>query len=82
MRGEGLDVTEWSDDPDTTYTEHSHEHREVRVVLTGEMTIRASGRAFVLRPGDRIDLDPGETHGATVGSGGVSYLAGSLRRDD
>ena len=78
LRSEGLDVTEWSDDPGTTYPEHSHEHREVRVVLTGEMTIRAAGRSFVLSPGDRIDLDAGEAHAACVGSAGVTYLAGRL----
>jgi quercetin dioxygenase-like cupin family protein len=82
MRGEGLDVTEWRDDPGSTYPEHSHQHREVRVVLTGQMTVSAGGRSFVLSPGDRIDLDAGEPHGATVGSSGVTYLAGSGRLDD
>jgi len=79
MRSEGLDVTEWTDDPGATYPEHSHERREVRVVLTGEMTISAGDQSFVLSPGDRIDLDAGEAHGATVGSAGVTYLAGSSR---
>jgi quercetin dioxygenase-like cupin family protein len=78
LRTEGLDVTEWTDDPGATYPEHSHEHREVRVVLTGAMTISAGGRSFVLGPGDRIDLDAHEAHVAAVGPAGVAYLAGRL----
>ncbi|MEX0874382.1 MAG: cupin domain-containing protein [Actinomycetota bacterium] len=77
LSGEGLRVTEWTDDPSTTYPEHQHAGREARIVLTGRMTIVASGRSYELGPGDRIDLDPLEIHRGVVGAEGVSYLAGS-----
>ncbi len=82
LRAEGLHVTEWSDAPDSAYSEHAHPQVEVRVVLAGEMTMTAGGKRFVLRPGDRIDFEADEAHSAAVGAAGVSYLAGAYRRDD
>lgn len=79
LRAEGLDVTEWSDDPGASYPEHAHPQREVRVVLEGEMTLVVDGLARRLVAGDRIDLEPMQPHSATVGPAGVSYLAGSVR---
>lgn len=79
LRAEGLDVTEWSDQPNATYPEHSHPGREVRVVLDGAMTIIVDGTDHQLGPGDRFDLVPGRRHGAVVGPDGCRYLAGSDR---
>lgn len=79
LAAEGLDVTEWRDDPNATYDEHSHPGREVRVVISGEMTIRTDRGDRVLGPGDRLDLEPDETHSAVVGPEGVHYLAGTSR---
>ncbi len=33
LQAEGLDVTEWTDEPGTHYTEHTHPRDEVLVVL-------------------------------------------------
>jgi quercetin dioxygenase-like cupin family protein len=82
LLAEGHDVTEWNDEPSAVYPEHVHLHDEVRVVLTGEMTIRTADRSFVLKPGDRIDIEAGEEHAASVGDAGVTYIAGSKRSDD
>jgi quercetin dioxygenase-like cupin family protein len=79
LRAEGLDVTEWTDEPGATYEEHSHARAEVRFVLEGTMTIVASGMGHELGPGDRIDLAPGEPHAARVGPAGVRYLAATAR---
>ena len=79
LEAEDLRVTEWTDDAGTSYAPHAHEHIEVRVVLEGSMTIMADGHTHHLRPGDRIDLAPGQLHSARIGEGGVRYLAGSLR---
>jgi quercetin dioxygenase-like cupin family protein len=79
LEAEGLVVTEWSDDAHTSYDEHSHPEREVRIVLDGSMTVRTQGREHLLRPGDRIDLAAGQRHEAEVGPDGVRYLAGTSR---
>jgi quercetin dioxygenase-like cupin family protein len=79
LRDEGLDVTEWRDDPGTSYEEHAHPEREVRVVLEGSITFVIAGRKRKLAAGDRIDLAPMEPHSATVGPAGAHYLAGTDR---
>jgi quercetin dioxygenase-like cupin family protein len=77
LTSEGLRVTEWRDDPNTSYPEHAHPQREARIVLEGRMTVRAGGREHELGPGDRFDIAANERHTATVGSDGVHYIAGS-----
>lgn len=77
LRGEGLRVTEWTDDPGTAYPEHDHEALEVRIVLEGTMTIWVGDRPHELGPGDRLDLPPGTPHRALVGPSGVRFLAGT-----
>jgi quercetin dioxygenase-like cupin family protein len=79
LRDEGLDVTEWRDEPGATYEPHAHRHREVRIVLEGSITFDVDGSQIALGPGDRLDLAPMQTHGATVGPEGVHFLAGTDR---
>ena len=79
LRADGLHVTEWTDAPGTSYDEHTHAHREIRVVLEGEITFVVGAERFVLRPGDRIEFLAGQAHAARVGDGGVRYLAGTER---
>jgi quercetin dioxygenase-like cupin family protein len=73
---EGLVVTEWSDEPNTSYAEHVHETNEVRIVLEGSVTVTTDGRSIDLGPGDRLDIATGQPHSALVGANGVTYLAG------
>lgn len=77
LTDDALDVLIWEDAPDVHYPEHAHPSREVRHVLEGAMTVGSSGQTHELGPGDRIELDPGERHWASVGPEGVTYLAGS-----
>lgn len=79
LESECARVIEWRDGPGTTYEEHVHATREVRVVLEGTLTFSVDGVRYVLGPGDRIDLEPGEAHAATVGPNGARYLAGTGR---
>jgi quercetin dioxygenase-like cupin family protein len=79
LRTDGLRVTEWTDPAGTSYAEHAHPHREVRVVLEGEITFVVGSRVFVLGPGDRIDFAAGEVHAARIGRAGATYLAGTAR---
>jgi quercetin dioxygenase-like cupin family protein len=77
LEARGLTVLEWRDAPGAAYAEHSHPDREIRVILAGSMQIACEGRTVVLRPGDRVELDPGAEHSARVGRTGVRYLAAS-----
>jgi quercetin dioxygenase-like cupin family protein len=79
LRSEGLDVTEWSDEPHATYPAHTHAAREVRIILEGAMRIMVGDRDHELAPGDRIDLAPNEPHSAVIGPAGCTYLAGTDR---
>jgi quercetin dioxygenase-like cupin family protein len=79
LQADGLHVTEWTDPAGVSYAEHTHVHREARVVLAGEMTFVVGTREVVLREGDRIDLAAGEPHAARVGPAGATYLAGTGR---
>lgn len=79
LEAEGLDVTEWSDDASASYATHAHEHREVRIVLEGALTMIVDGNERELGPGDRMDLESGQEHAARVGPDGVRYLAGTQR---
>jgi quercetin dioxygenase-like cupin family protein len=76
LRREGFVVTEWSEEPNVAYGAHRHPHREVRVVLAGQITFAIGALERTLRAGDRIDVEPGEIHAARVGTEGVTYLAG------
>ncbi len=79
LESEGLLVTEWRDDPGTSYELHTHARREVRIVLAGAMTVRTGGVTRKLGPGDRLDIAPNEPHEAVIGPDGVHYLSGAER---
>ena len=76
---EGFDVIEWTDEPNTTYAAHEHPDAEVRVVLAGTMTVTIGAEVQTLRAGDRLDIEPGQVHSATIGPDGARYLAGRAR---
>lgn len=75
LEAEGLLVTEWTDEPNTVYGEHTHDSSEVRVVIEGSMSVECDGETIVLGPGDRLDIAAGRPHSARVGESGVRYLA-------
>ena len=79
LEAEGWFVTQWRDEPNTRYEEHAHREPEVRVVLTGSMTIVIGDEAHELREGDRFDVEANLTHRALVGPEGCTYLAGAKR---
>lgn len=74
LEKEGFATYRWNDAAGTRYDDHRHEHREVRWVLRGEITIGVGSERWILGPGDRIDMPPKTLHWAQVGPDGVSYL--------
>jgi len=76
LREEGYSVYEWEDPPGTYYPTHTHPGREVRWVLEGEVVIGAEGKEILLKPGDRIELEPETPHWAKTETG-VRYACGT-----
>lgn len=66
----------WSNGPGDVYASHSHTYHKVLYCLRGSITFHLTGTAedIELRPGDRLDIEPGTPHAATVGAGGVECI--------
>jgi quercetin dioxygenase-like cupin family protein len=73
---EGLSPSHWSNPPGDTYAAHSHRHHKVLYCVSGSITFRlpGTGESFELRPGDRLDIEPGTEHSAVVGPQGVACV--------
>jgi hypothetical protein len=64
----------WDNGPGDTYGWHSHDYHKVLFCLDGSITFHTRGADVELRPGDRLDLEPGTEHAATVGPKGCSCV--------
>ena len=73
---EGLHPYRWSNAPGDVYSSHAHSYNKVIYVLSGAITFSLpdSGEKLALKPGDRLDLPAGVSHGAVVGPQGVACL--------
>jgi len=64
----------WDNPPGDTYGRHSHDYHKVLFCLEGSITFHLRSGDVELRAGDRLDLEPGVEHAATVGPDGVSCV--------
>jgi quercetin dioxygenase-like cupin family protein len=71
LRGEGLSPRWWGNNAGDTYEWHAHRYHKVLYCASGSITFHTRGEDHELHPGDRLDVEPGTEHAATVGSGGV-----------
>lgn len=67
----------WGNAPGDTYRWHSHGYHKVLFCLEGSIVFRTREGDVELRPGDRLDLEPGTEHAATVGPDGVVCVEAS-----
>jgi quercetin dioxygenase-like cupin family protein len=69
----------WSNAPGVRYASHSHAYHKVLYCLRGSIVfhLTQSGKDIELQPGDRLDIEPGTEHAATVGSHGVECIEAS-----
>jgi quercetin dioxygenase-like cupin family protein len=74
---EGLTPHTWRNGPGDRYTAHSHGYHKVLYCLTGGIVFHTSDGDVELRPGDRLDVEPGTEHAATVGPTGVECMEAS-----
>jgi quercetin dioxygenase-like cupin family protein len=75
MRAEGLDPRRWGNAAGDRYGWHDHEYHKVLYCLTGSIVFhtRTDGD-LELHPGDRLEVEPGTAHAASVGAAGVECV--------
>jgi hypothetical protein len=64
----------WSNGPGDRYGRHEHPYRKVLFCLEGSIVFRTDDGDLTLTGGDRLDLDPGTPHAATVGPDGCACV--------
>lgn len=71
---EGLRPYSWGNGPGDRYGWHTHGYTKVLYCVTGSIVFHTRDGDFALEPGDRLEVDPGTEHAATVGDDGVVCL--------
>ena len=64
----------WSNGPGDEYGWHDHPYHKVLFCSKGSIVFRTREEDFELGPGDRLDIEPGTEHAATVGPEGVTCV--------
>lgn len=78
FRAEGCSTPRsWSNGPGDRYGAHDHPYHKVLFCLAGSITFHTDRGDVELRAGDRLDLEPGAAHAATVGPYGVECVEAS-----
>jgi quercetin dioxygenase-like cupin family protein len=75
----GLAPTTWSNGPGDTYARHEHTYHKVLYCVAGSIVFHTPDGDNPLEPGDRLELDPGTPHAATVGPAGVTCMEAQVR---
>jgi mannose-6-phosphate isomerase-like protein (cupin superfamily) len=78
FRDEGCSAPRpWGNGPGDTYAPHAHPYHKVLFCLSGSITFHVAEGDVRLEAGDRLDLEPGTEHSATVGAEGCSCVEAS-----
>jgi len=81
MRAEGLDPHRWRSEPGYRYGWHEHGYHKVLYCVEGSIVFHTPDEGDLeLHPGDRLDIEPGTGHAATVGTRGVECVE-AARKD-
>jgi quercetin dioxygenase-like cupin family protein len=64
----------WANAPGDTYGRHEHPARKVLFCLDGSIVFHTDDGDVPLSAGDRLDLEPGTPHAATVGPTGCACV--------
>jgi mannose-6-phosphate isomerase-like protein (cupin superfamily) len=64
----------WGNDAGDTYGRHEHGYHKVLFCLAGSIVFHTDDGDLELTQGDRLDLEPGTWHAATVGPGGCRCI--------
>ena len=74
FREEGLAAHTWGNEPGYEYEWHSHGYHKVLYCVSGSIVFHTEEGDFDLGPGDRLDVESGTGHSATVGQDGVQCM--------
>ncbi len=77
FRNEGLSPHGWGNAPGDRYGTHSHGYHKVLYCVAGGIVFHTDEGDVELGPGDRLDVEAGTDHAATVGPSGVECLEAS-----
>jgi len=66
-----ISVAVWANAPGDTYAPHSHAYRKVLCCLDGSIIFHLPDGEVRLNRGDRVVIEAGHRHAASVGPGGV-----------
>jgi hypothetical protein len=64
----------WSNGPGDTYGRHDHPDHKVLFCLEGSIVFHTDDGDVALSAGDRLDLEPGTPHAASVGPSGCACV--------
>jgi quercetin dioxygenase-like cupin family protein len=76
LRAAGLTPRAWGNPPGDTYARHEHSYHKVLYCVAGSITFHTDDGDVSCEAGDRLDLDPGTGHAATVGAHGCRCVEG------
>jgi quercetin dioxygenase-like cupin family protein len=71
MQAAGWPVSVWSNGPGDKYGVHTHSYKKILCCLDGSIVFHTDKGDIALKAGDRIVLEAGTAHSATVGSDGT-----------
>jgi hypothetical protein len=67
----------WGNGPGDTYGWHSHDYHKVLFCVVGSIAFHTEEGDLEVSQGDRLDLEPGTFHAATVGPAGCQCVEAS-----
>jgi quercetin dioxygenase-like cupin family protein len=71
MADEARAVSVWANGPGDRYAPHSHSYRKILCCLDGSITFHMGSGDVELTAGERVVIESGTSHSATVGPTGV-----------
>ncbi len=71
---EGLRPHDWQNGPRDRYGWHSHGYHKVLYCVSGSIVFHTGDGDLELEAGDRLEVEPGTEHAATVGPDGVKCM--------
>ena len=71
LRSEGLSPTAWGNGPGDRYGWHRHDYHKVLYCVAGSIVFHTRDGDAELHAGDRLDVEAGTDHAASVGPDGV-----------
>ena len=74
LRAEGLTPHAWGNGPGDRYGWHRHDYHKVLCCVSGSIVFHTREGDIELHQGDRLDVEPGTDHAATVGPDGVECI--------